>query len=603
LSPKQQSQVNINDFNADLKVVAYELTQVPFVNRCFRVFSDLKARNFFALQYHPNTNMQNYPIEAHSEFNYNMQLFFTENVTVNRQESLYSNSYSQDFNDIQFKYHNATFGLHKFIVYSRCSKIFTKLEVKPNSKLIEVDSFIGNKFNLKTFELVINYVYTNEFQSELFRQALKASKVHSEATFIKFLNEFRELAVDKFGFTDLKSSLESSNYSKSLKELNLNAKEDRIELMVEFFCRIMNNSKRKAMKLSRSSYKELYDCKIECNNDQIISCHKCVLVARSEFFRNMFLGSWIESSSSSIKLPFDADLMQIIIDFLYTDEILIDFIHSSNNTSSSIKSKNEREIEVLFNLYVLSDQLLLERLKNLCEFKLANLVNLKNVAEILGFSQEYEARQLKDFCMEFICLNLVTLIDAKQLESLDMSLLNDLSAFYRLYFPLVSSRMITPYSDGLDPEKIELVPLDMLYDQKFIDGEYKQQQQQTANQSNSPPPSTSVSVLSQNTKVVSNSDEFKEDSANSLSITESLSLRVDDVSNEVTEETHQDQKWERVKKKNRRKIPEKEDATPKQATPPVGAFFSEKDGKFIIHVLNLLWIKICMKSFFGSLSY
>ncbi len=545
--------------------------------------------------------MTNYPVEAHSEFNQNMQLFFTENVTVNRQEGLYSNNYSQDFNDIQFKYHNTIFGLHKFIMHSRCSKIFTKLELNSNSKLVELDTFIGQKFNLKTFELVINYVYVNEFQSDIFRQVLKASKVHSETTFVKFLNEFRELALDKFGLTDLKSSLESNSYLKNLKELNLNAKEDRIDLMVDFFCRIVNNSKRKPIKFSRNSYKELHDCKIECNNDQTISCHKCILVARSEFFRNMFLGSWIESSSSSIKLPFDVDLMQIIVDYLYSDEIQIDFIHSSsNNISSSIKSKNEREIEVLFNLYVLSDQLLLDRLKNLCEFKLANLVNLKNVVEIFGFSEEYEAKQLKDFSMEFICLNLVTLIEAKQLESIEINLLNDLSVFYRLYYPLVSSRMITPYSDGLDPEKVELVPLDLLYDQKFIDGDFKQQQQQqqSSNQPNLSPPSLSASMSNHNMAAASNTDEFKDDSSNSLSIAENSSAMAEDVSTQLMEHTNTDQKWERVKKKNRRKISEKEDTTPKQVASnesmiktatPIGAFFSEKDGKFC--TVSLTFIK------------
>lgn len=104
-----------------------------------------------------------------------------------------------------------------------------------------------------------------------------------------------------------------------------------------------------------------------------------------------------------------------------------------------------------------------------CEFKLANLVNLKNAIEILEFSSEYEANQLKDFTSEFIVCNLITFIEANQLETVNSNLLKDLSKFYRSYFSLVESRIITPYSSGLDLNRIELIPLDLLYDQKFID--------------------------------------------------------------------------------------------------------------------------------------
>ena len=120
----------------------------------------------------------------------------------------------------------------------------------------------------------------------------------------------------------------------------------------------------------------------------------------------------------------------------------------------------------------MSDQLLVERLKNLCEFRLSNLVNLKNVVEIFEFSDQYEAKQLKDFSMEFISANLVTLLEAKQLECTSAELLKELSKFYRNYYALVDSRRITPYSSeiGLEPKCIDLIPIELLYDPKFVDG-------------------------------------------------------------------------------------------------------------------------------------
>lgn len=255
--------------------------------------------------------------------------------------------------------------------------------------------------------------------------------------------------------------------------------------MTNLFDKLLNDIKfRKKLQFSRTSLSHLHDCQIKCNNNELLSCHRCILVSRCEYFQSMLVGCWIESSQAVIDLPFDIDLMQIIVDYLYTDDIKMDFVHSSDNVSASIKGKNERELEILFNLFVLSDQLLLDRLKNKCEFKLANLVNLKNVSEVYEFSDLYDAKQLKEFAMEFIVVNLTTLIEAKQLEALSLDLLKDLSSFYRSYFPLVGSRIITPYSDGPEVDSIDLVPLELLQDQKFIEASVEEEASAAKNKKN-----------------------------------------------------------------------------------------------------------------------
>lgn len=144
------------------------------------------------------------------------------------------------------------------------------------------------------------------------------------------------------------------------------------------------------------------------------------------------MGGWLESTKSSITLPFDVDLMQIFVDYLYSDELNMEsVVERALSSTSSAKSRSEKEIELAMNVYVLSDQLLVERLKNLCEFKLVYLVNLKNVVELLQFAELYSASQLKQYCMEFCTRNLLTLIDSRLLETLTEELLTDLSQFYR----------------------------------------------------------------------------------------------------------------------------------------------------------------------------
>uniref|UniRef100_A0A8C7FFT6 Inhibitor of Bruton tyrosine kinase n=1 Tax=Oncorhynchus kisutch TaxID=8019 RepID=A0A8C7FFT6_ONCKI len=88
-------------------------------------------------------------------------------------------------------------------------------------------------------------------------------------------------------------------------------------------------------------------------------CHKCVLCARLEYFHSMLANPWIEATScSALEMPTSSDILQVILEYVYTDE------------SPTIK------------------------------------VTLKNAAELLQFSAMYNAEQLKLSCIQFIVLNM-----------------------------------------------------------------------------------------------------------------------------------------------------------------------------------------------------
>lgn len=219
-SPSSQN----NNFNFDLKTETLESIRLPFLNRCVRVFSDMKARNFSALQYHPNTNMRMYPIESKSLLKKNMKEFLDESINY------------KEFYDIELKYKDKLYGLHKFILLTRCPKLFLKQDLLAKNR-VDLDQLLSAKFTTHSFELLLNFVYTNECQLELIKKILKANKINSETNFSKFIADFKEICIDKFGFADLKASFDSNNYVKLLKEMNLNSKdnESKIELMANFF--------------------------------------------------------------------------------------------------------------------------------------------------------------------------------------------------------------------------------------------------------------------------------------------------------------------------------------------------------------------------------
>ncbi|CAF4094468.1 unnamed protein product [Rotaria sp. Silwood2] len=218
---------------------------------------------------------------------------------------------------------------------------------------------------------------------------------------------------------------------------------------------------------------DLHDVTIISEDGKKISCHKCILTSRLDYFRSMFLADWMESQSNSeLKMTIPSDLLEIIIDYLYTDNI-----------------SNKFNVEQLCQILVLSDQLLIERLKQICEFHIANLVTFRDAVELLQFSATYNAEQLKAFVQQFIGRNMATFLEARLLDNLDNELLNDLTKSYRNLLDCMNYRMITPYNDCpslddllIDLDLLENLPIDV--DETTTFGLKKQQSQQKRKQQN-----------------------------------------------------------------------------------------------------------------------
>lgn len=173
--------------------------------------------------------------------------------------------------------------------------------------------------------------------------------------------------------------------------------------------------------------------------------------------------------------------------------------------------KNERDIlvslEQFCQILVLSDQLLIERLKQICEFHIANLVTFRDAAELLQFSVTYNAEQLRVFVEQFIGRNMATFLEGRLLDHLDAQILTDLTKSYRrlvsknlfligIHFDCLSFqldcmnyRMITPYSDcpaldslSMDLDELENLSIDI--DETTTFAAKKQQTQQKRKQQN-----------------------------------------------------------------------------------------------------------------------
>lgn len=207
---------------------------------------------------------------------------------------------------------------------------------------------------------------------------------------------------------------------------------------------------------------ELYDVRIVCENNQELSAHKCVLVARLEYFEMMFNHTWAEQSTISLStVPFE--YMQAIVEFLYS----LDVEH--------FRRQQYREA-FLYNMIVFCDQFFIERLCKVCEILLLDKISIRKCGEMLDFACMYNCELLKKGCMNFICQNLARVLLQKSLFNCEPESISCLNAHYRKMFKdIFDYRIITPDSEAIDDECL----LSFIDDFK-IDLEYRMDENEQA---------------------------------------------------------------------------------------------------------------------------
>ncbi|XP_038047379.1 inhibitor of Bruton tyrosine kinase-like [Patiria miniata] len=201
----------------------------------------------------------------------------------------------------------------------------------------------------------------------------------------------------------------------------------------------------KPLRFNRRQLSQLCDVVLCSEEGTLFPCHKCVLVARLEYFQSMLGSGWIEASSSDpLKMPLPAPILSILLEYIYTDD------------APSVRTATD--VELLCNTLTTADQLLIGRLKEICEVALVDLISLRNVAELLQFASIYQANQFKQTCHQYIGLNLACLLEARALEILSNDVLLELTKAYKDMIPSMAYRTIAPYQEGPDISHIEEEP-------------------------------------------------------------------------------------------------------------------------------------------------
>lgn len=124
------------------------------------------------------------------------------------------------------------------------------------------------------------------------------------------------------------------------------------------------------------------DVKILCR-DGVLSCHSCILAARSPVFKAMFTHPTTENETGSIQLEdTDKSTMNKLLQYLYTGELCPELVN--------------------VDLLIVADKYDVQDLKVLCEEQLVKRLIMKNCVELLIVGDRHNAAELKRVAKAFI---------------------------------------------------------------------------------------------------------------------------------------------------------------------------------------------------------
>ncbi|KAF9114809.1 hypothetical protein BGX27_009757 [Mortierella sp. AM989] len=184
-----------------------------------------------------------------------------------------------------------------------------------------------------------------------------------------------------------------------------------------------------------TKYQKLADVRLLLKDDESMDAHQIILGHRSPFFNAMFVRTeeWIRARQTPRHLPYagegtedeilkldmkhmDVESMSLVMKYIYTDcgPEMFDDIE---------KDDMDDLIQVVINVLVISDELLMDRLKEICEKVLGEQVRAKTVVTLLEISLMYAAHSLKVTCIDYLCHNVEMMLDQRWLEGVDDDIL------------------------------------------------------------------------------------------------------------------------------------------------------------------------------------
>ncbi|KAJ9605360.1 hypothetical protein H2200_010017 [Cladophialophora chaetospira] len=175
------------------------------------------------------------------------------------------------------------------------------------------------------------------------------------------------------------------------------------------------------------------DVFVELADDAELPAHSVLLCSRCPFFEGLFNGRagglWMatrrneaEAESEAVRVDLkhiDEKIFSMVLRHLYADtgEELFDDI-----VTGSLDEFLDMVIEVMS----VANELMLDRLAQICQQTLGRYVNIRNICSLVNTVAESTQQGFKRAALEYICLNLESMMELRLLQDLDPDLLLEL---------------------------------------------------------------------------------------------------------------------------------------------------------------------------------
>lgn len=161
------------------------------------------------------------------------------------------------------------------------------------------------------------------------------------------------------------------------------------------------------------------DMVIDTADDQSIEAHSALMRVRCPFFDALYggraSGRWLigrrpgESELSKIHVDMKhvkKDVMGMVVSWLYYDWDADEF----DKTRVGVDEDVDQFLDFVLDVLSTSNELMLERLSQVCQQVIGRLVNVRNAAGLLTAVAPYSERGFKEKCLLYISANLETML-------------------------------------------------------------------------------------------------------------------------------------------------------------------------------------------------
>ncbi|GAA83819.1 BTB domain and ankyrin repeat protein [Aspergillus luchuensis IFO 4308] len=209
------------------------------------------------------------------------------------------------------------------------------------------------------------------------------------------------------------------------------------------------------------------DVVIELNGSEV-KAHSQVICQRCPFFNALFFGRsegmWLLSRRADpehmVRIDlrhFEPNVFNFVLRYMYAD--------TEAELFDDVRSRDlEDFIDLVLDVAFVANELMIDRLAQICQKMLGMFVNTRSVCHLLNAIAPCFVTEFKDAALEYICLNLEDLLANRLLEDLDDILLGALDTVCRdnqmASFPVSRGRNTEEYVLEKYPEVVSLIEED-----------------------------------------------------------------------------------------------------------------------------------------------